>query len=235
MVRVRRPRVAVAVVAAALFLACAGRSAAYYEDDPTFEGAADNGEFSLGIGYTRIEFDGGGDLIDDRDGIHFDPVISFAPFHGLPQLRLGGAFGISAALDDTRGAIISHDGQLVVISGSDVTLMLFEPELRISWRQQFGPDGSAWFIEAGAGGGGVAGWLDAGDGDDDSTDIEDDDFDESDFSWMARAFARIGWHVSTGIVGIEASYLRGGELDFDEAGGGEVSEAYIGVFGALTF
>ena len=235
MVRVGRPRVAAAVVAATLFLAVAGQTPAYYEDDPAYEGAADNGEFSLGIGYTRIEFDGGGGLIDDRDGIHFDPVISFAPLQKLPQLRLGTAFGISAALDDTRGAIISHDGQLIVISGSDVTLMLFEPELRVSWRQQFGPDGNAFFVEGGAGGGGVAGWLDAGDGDDDSTDTEDDDFDESDFTWMARVFARFGWHVSTGIVGIEASYLHGGTLDFDEAGEGDVSEAYIGIFGALSF
>ena len=220
-----------------------GPIAQFYDDAPGYPsqdfrafGESDvegYGEFSLGIGWVRMNFDGNNELIDDRDGIHFDPVFSIAPFEALPQLRFGAAVGVSVALDDVRGAVISRGGQLVVISGGDVSLFLIEPELRISWRQYFGPE-KAYFLEAGGGGGGVFGWLDAGDGDDDESE-DADDVEETASALMAKVFLRFGARVTGGLGGIEVSYLRGGNMDFAEGIEGDVSTFYLGVFGALQF
>ena len=191
-------------------------------------------EFSLGVGYTRMNFDGDSPLVDDRDGVHFDPVFSLAPIERLPQLRLGAAFGISFAVDDTRGAFVSdEEGGTLFIEGDDTSLMLFEPELRIAWRQSLA-EGEAVFVEAGVGGGGVIGWLSAGD-DASVTDPDDAEIDEVDAAFMGRAFVRVGAHVTSGIVGVEASYMVGGNLDFADGIGGDVSEFYVGIFGALSF
>jgi hypothetical protein len=192
-------------------------------------------EFSLGVGYTRMEFEGATILVDDRDGVHLDPYVSFAPFQGLPQLRLGGAVGFSFAVDDVRGALVSDDsGGTLFVSGDDVSLMLFEPELRIAWRQALAKD-EAFFVEAGVGGGAVIGWLSAGDGEGGADGAGDAELDETEATWMGRGFVRLGAHVTSGIVGIEGSYLRGGRLDFTDGAAGDVSEFYVGIFGALTF
>ena len=190
-------------------------------------------EFSLGVGYARINFDGDSPFIDDRDGVHFDPYVSFAPLDDLPALRLGAAFGVSFALDDTRGAAVPDgDGGSVFINGDDVFLMLFEPEARLALRLPLAED-EAYFVEAGVGGGGVLGYLSAGD-DQGVDDPDDAEIDDTDVAFMARAFARLGIHIESGIVGIEASYMHGG-MDFGHGIGGDVSEAYVGIFGALTF
>ena len=218
--------------------------AQFYDDDPVGYPSQDfrafgesdvegYGEFLLGIGWVRMNFDGNNELIDDRDGIHFDPVFSIAPFEALPQLRFGAAVGVSVALDDVRGAVISRGGELIVISGGDVSLFLIEPELRISWRQYFGTD-KAYFLEAGGGGGGVFGWLDAGDGDDDESE-DVDDVEETASAAMAKVFIRLGARVTGGLGGIEASYLRGGNMHFADDIEGDVSTFYVGVFGALQF
>lgn len=192
-------------------------------------------EFALGVGYTRMNFAGADILVDDRDGVHFDPYVSFAPFEGLPQLRLGGAVGFSVAVDDVRGALVSDEnGGSLFVSGDDVSLMLFEPELRIAWRQALVKD-EAFFIEAGVGGGAVIGWLSAGDGEGGDGGTADAELDETDVTYMGRGFVRLGAHVTSGIVGIEASYLRGGRLDFTDGAAGDLSEFYVGIFGALTF
>jgi hypothetical protein len=190
-------------------------------------------EFLLGVGCTRINFDGDNVLIDDRDGVRFDPVFSFAPLDAVRQLRLGAAVGLSIALDDTQGAIISRGGELIVVSGSDASLILAEPELRLSWRQDFGREGNQFFLEGGVGGGGVFAWLDTGDGDDDGP--EDEDFEASDGTFMGRVFARFGMQVTGGLAGIEASYMQGGSLHFADGVEGDIGEAYIGIFGALKF
>ena len=202
---------------------------------PRHARAQGENEFALGVGYTRINVEGAEVLVDDRDGVHFDPYVSFAPLERLPQLRLGGAVGFSVAVDDVRGAFVSgEDGGTLFVSGDDVSFMLFEPELRVAWRQSLA-EGEAFFVEAGVGGGAVIGWLSAGDGEGDDSGAADAELDETDATWMGRAFLRVGAHVTSGIVGLEASYLRGGRLDFADGAAGDVSEVYVGIFGALTF
>ena len=198
------------------------------------DGHAPDAEFLLGIGYARVNFDDDAfGLVDDRDGIYFDPVFSAAFFDAVPPLRLGAAVGVFVALDDVRGTAVVDDGELIAVSGGDTSLVLAEPEVRVSWRQHFGEDDVA-FLEAGAGAGGVFGWLDAGDGEDEEG-PDDGDLEETDGALMARVFLRLGFQVTGGLAGIEASYMRGGKMEFGDAVGGEVEEYYLGIFGALKF
>ena len=191
-------------------------------------------EFSLGIGYARVVFDGD-DTLDDVDAVHFDPVLSFAPLQALPPLRLGAAVGFTVSLDDVGGSVSSGgDDGLVIIGAGDSALLLFEPELRLSWRQPLGSEEVGFFVEPGVAGGGTFAWLDF----DDEAVAEaggSDDPDEWDATFHGRAFLRAGLRVSGGIAGLEAGYLRGGEIDFGGDAGGEVEEFYIGIFGALKF
>lgn len=208
---------------------------AYYQDAPPPDGYDPHGEFALGIGYTRIDFDDGGALLEGRDGIHFNPVVSFAPFEGLRQLRLGAGVGWSIALDDTRGALVSRDGQLFFASSSDVTFMLLEPELRVSWRQWFGED-EAFYVEPGVAVGAAFGWLDVGDSTDDPPSPADDNsFSDWDGGFAWKAFLRAGTRVSDGLAGIEMHYMAAERLEWGDDLGGDPEEFYIGIFGSLRF
>ena len=193
-----------------------------------------NGEFAFGAGYSRVNFDSDSPLIHGRDCLHLDPFVSFSPIERLPQLRLGAAVGFSAALDDTRGQLITSGGETFFVSGSDANLLLFEPELRVSWRQTFGQD-KLCFVEAGVAGGGVIAWLSTGNGDASGSGTPRSDFEDTEASWSARAFVRLGIPVTGGIAGLEASYLRGGKMKFADAVRGDLEEYYVGIFGALKF
>jgi hypothetical protein len=218
-------------VTAALAFASAARADSWYYED---EGPDPRTEFALGVGYARINFDGGPALIDNRDALHFEPVLSVAPLDAVPQLRLGAALGWSLAVDDTRGAFISRDGELVAVASSDTTFMFFEPDLRASWRQPLDRDGN-YFVEAGGAAGAAIGWLDVGDEDDEATDPDEVTFSETDTSFQWKVFLRAGVRVSNGFAGVEASYMKAGDLSFADDVSGEAEEFYIGIFGALQF
>ena len=204
----------------------------YAEPRPTPDEYDPAWEFSLGLGYSRVEFDGSPPLVDGRDCFHLEPVLSVSPFAGVPQARVGAAVGWSAAVDETRGAVVSDDGGLVAATSSDVGFMLFEPELRLSWRQPFGADGF-YFIEPGAAAGAAVGWLDVAGRD--AAGVGDADFEETDASFQWKVFLRAGIPFSNGLAGVEASYMRAGRLEFTDEIGGELSEFYVGIWGALQF
>ena len=191
-------------------------------------------EFSLGVGYSRVYFNGPGNLLDDLDAVHFNPVISFAPLQAVPPLRLGADLGITFSLEDVGGSVSSGGDGLVIVGDADTSLILLQPELSLSWRQPLGDENVGLFVEPGVAVGGTFAFLD----------IDDDAFhdaggtgdpDEWDGTFTARAFLRAGLRTGGGIAGLEASYLRGGHLDFGHDTGGDLREFYIGLFGALTF
>jgi hypothetical protein len=189
-------------------------------------------EFALGIGYSRVEFDSSPALVDGRDCLHLDPVVSVSPFAFAPQVRLGAAVGWTIAVDETKGAIISGGNGLIVATSSDVAFMLFEPEVRLSWRQALGPDG-LYFLEAGAAAGACVGYLDVSGQSADTG--ADSDLNETDANVEWKVFLRAGLPVSNGLAGIEASYMRAGRLEFSDDIRGDPSEFYIGIFGALQW
>ena len=229
----RRP-VRFALLAALVPLFLPALSAAESLPGPSLDEAELDREFSLGVGYSQVIFSGSGNVFDDLDAIHFNPVISFAPFRGLPQVRLGADLGITFSLEDVGGLISSGGGGLIIVGTADTSLMLFQPELCLSWRQPLGSEDVGLFVEPGVAVGGTFGFFDVdneaflaagGSGDPDGWDS----------TWTARAFLRVGMRSSGGLVGLETSYLRGGHLDFGDDNGGDLSEFYIGLFGALKF
>ncbi len=188
------------------------------------------GEFSLGIGYAHMSIgDSGSSVLDSEDALRFDGALSYAPSPQVSQLRIGAAIGVSLVLDDSQRAIIS-DGGLVIVGSSEVPLYLIEPEFRVSWQQFFGAV-RHFYIEPGVGVGGVIGNL--------SLDADDtgsgESFSESDAALSARVFLNVGFRAENGYAGLQASYMRGGDLEFAENAGGEVEEFYVGFFGCLRF
>jgi hypothetical protein len=186
-------------------------------------------EFALGIGYAHIAI-GDGEL-DSENAWRFDPSLSFSPIAGLPQLRVGAAVGFSLVADNSERTLIVNNGQLTITGSSDIPLWFLEPELRLSWRQYLGRQ-NEFFIEPGVAAGGTFGFLSI---DDDLDTAEDETFDESASTFSTRVFLRAGVRASGGFAGLEASYLRGGDMDFAENANGDLEQFYIGIFGALAF
>jgi hypothetical protein len=182
-------------------------------------------EFYLGIGYAHVKIGDEGSVLDSEDLIRFDGGFTINPFQRVPQLRLGFGLGVGMDLDDSKSVVIVRNGQLLAFSSSDIPLLLIEPEFRVSWQQWFGK----WYIEPGIGVGGVFANLS----------LESDDgtetFDEWDSSFSGRAFVHVGFAVQGGLAGLQASYMRAGDISFADNAGGEVEEFYIGFFGALQF
>ena len=185
-------------------------------------------DFSLGIGYAHISI--GDEALENEDALKFDPSLTFSIVPGLPQLRAGLAAGVALVLDDSQRTIISRNGNLIVTGQSDIPLWLVEPEARLSWRQYFG-DAHELFIEPGVAAGWTFAYLDI-DADDSPV---DDSYSEGDSTWHTRVFLRFGARLEGGFGGIEASWMRGGDLDLADNADGEVEEFYLGIFGALVF
>jgi hypothetical protein len=218
-----RHRRTLLIAVAAVVLTLAPTRAARAQDAP-YDGVA---EFSLGIGYAHVSL-ADSDVIDGESGIHFEPALTFSLIPQLPQLRVGADVGVTLVLDNSQRAIISRNGTLIFAGSSDVPLWLLEPELRVSWRQYFGDN---FFVEPGVAGGIAFGFFslnpaDGGTG---------DSYEKDDSTVFGRVFLRAGARVSGGTAGVEASWLTGGKLDFGGGAAGDLSEFYIGVFGALSF
>ena len=187
-------------------------------------------EFALSIGYANISL-GSDSVINNESALRIEGSLSFSPLRDqLPQLRLGAAVAGSMILDNSNRTIISNNGNFVFVGSSDVPFWLLEPELRVSWRQTFGDYGQ-FFIEPGLAGGVAFGFVDL-----DAADASGDSFKESDNAFYGRVYLRAGAHVTGGLAGLEASWLSAGQLDFGaDNAKGDLSEWYIGVFGALLF
>jgi hypothetical protein len=183
-------------------------------------------EFSLGIGYSSISISSGS-TIHDEGAVHFDPSVSISPLHQLPQLRLAFDLGASLVLDNSNRTLVLDNGVLTFNGSSEVPLWTLEPELAVSWRQNFG---STFFIEPGIAGGGMFAFFHLT-----SSNSNVNDYNANDQTPYGRAFIRAGIFVPNGSAGIEGSYLTGGSLNFGNNITGHASEWYVGIYGALRF
>ena len=185
-------------------------------------------EFALSLGYANISL-GSSSVIDSEGAFRFEPSLTFVPFRDLPQLRVGGDCGVTMVLDNSQRAIISNGGQVIFAGSSDIPLWVLEPELRISWRQSFGEDKS-FFIEPGVAGGVAFGFLEL-----DADDGSGKSYDADSSTAFGRVFLRAGGRYENGMIGVEASYLAGGNLNFGGNASGDLSEFYVGFFASLSF
>jgi len=188
-----------------------------------------DGQFDLSIGYAHQWLEGS-DRFEQRDGIRFEPRISFGlEPTSVGQLRLGFGFGISGYTHqlDTDTVITIDNGHEthVIFADQWESLSYLEPEFQISWRLSVaGHD--AWIIEPGLGlGAAIAQYAIVDDwwwdGDHDS---------EWDATWSVRPFLRIAYNEEHWMVGLETSYMFGGNLDLTDQVHGDVREFYAGAF-----
>jgi hypothetical protein len=168
-------------------------------------------------------------VLQDEGALRWDGQFATSPLAALPQLRLGAALGLSMVLDDEK-FIIHSSGGATFIGSADMPLYMLEPEIRLSWRQHLDA-GKVWYIEPGIGAGGAFANLSL-DGEDTST---GESFDEWDDTWTTRVYLNVGARVVGGLAGVQASYMRGGEIDFAEEASGDLEQWFIGIFGALQF
>lgn len=218
---VRSWRVGAGVVAAAAVVAAAGAT-------------AKAAEFDLGIGYAHVELDGSASPFDSRGGLRVEPRFSWSPGGYDAPLRLGLGLAISGferSTDDDR-VFTDEDGDVFIFDSDDVeSLTLLTPEFQVSYRLMLGPEDldreKKWFVEPGVGVGVVVaqywvgetfGWWTA-------TEIN-----EWDATIAGRPFIRAGYQGQRWVLGLEASYLFGGSLQFTEDIGGDVSEWHVGAF-----
>ena len=197
--------------------------------------AARAAEFDFGIGYAHIELDGSESPFDSRDGLRVEPRFSWSPGGDDAPLRLGFSLafsGFDRRTDDDQIFIDEDDNEIIIVDGDEVeSLTLITPEFQVSYRLMLGPGDSEvnkkWFVEPGIGVGVVIGqywvgetfgwWFDT-------------DIDEWDATIAGRPFIRAGYQDERWVLGLEASYMFGGSLDFTNDIGGDVREWYVGAF-----
>lgn len=187
-------------------------------------------EFGFGIGYSQVRIDGAGGPFDKQDGLRMEARITTAPIPDLHPLRIG--FGLAFSgywhdIPDRYGYDYIGGGYYVYNPDLTQSLTLIEPELQVSWRQ---PLGERFYIEPGvAGGMAIANqWF----GDDWSWDTYESEWDST---WTVRPFVRAAFTDGPWRVGIEGSYMWGGNIDVGEFTQGDLSEWYVGAFFALAW
>lgn len=190
-----------------------------------------DGDFALSLGYSHLHLDGS-ESFKDRDGVRFEPRVSFAFFEKVPELRLGFGLGISGYSHELNSNTI-----ITINNGNDTEVIfadqwegvsLLVPEFQISWRATLaGHD--VWFIEPGVGvGAAFANYYVADNwwwGDE-----NDNDTSEWDSTATVRPFVRAGLQGEQFMGGIEASYLFGGNIELTDQVHGDLNELYVGGF-----
>lgn len=190
-----------------------------------------NGEFDLGVGYSHLELDGSAAPFDKRDGIRFEPRVTWQVGGDQSPLRLGFGVPFSSYSHDINdnGHVIIIDGNDTIIVDSDSweSLDFFTPEFQASLRLMLGPSDVAkkhFFVEPGVAVGVVVGqyWVGSWWA---STDVS-----EWDAAFAGRPFLRAGWQGDRWVFGLEGSYMWGGNMHFTNSIEGDLREWYAGGF-----
>jgi hypothetical protein len=193
------------------------------------ESARAEWEVGLGAGYSSVDLGG---AFDGDGGIRLEPRVSFS-LEAVPQIRLGFGLGLSGyATDLDDGEVIRVDGESIFIEEDGVeSLSLLEPEFQISWRQPLGgEDRRGFYIEGGVGLGGVI--ANYGVSDEWGWDLEESEWDAT---VGVRPFVRGAYQWDDWRVGVEGSYMFGGDLNLNNRAEGDVTEWYVGGFFGYRF
>jgi hypothetical protein len=197
---------------------------------------AQDREFAFGAGYGHLLLDGSnvGDL-DEQGGLNLNGRISWpvTPSHGerRPELRFGVGVGLGfyAENDDQNNDDEFFDEEEIEVT----QLTVISNELQLSYRQ---PVGREFYLEPGVAGQFLVGNFWAGD----KTWLGGFwwDVDEEEDIWRVggggRLFLRAAYQQDRWSAGVEGSYSYG-YLDFGDGIGGDIQQAYIGVFFAHSF
>jgi hypothetical protein len=198
--------------------------------DPAETNLSHAPEFSFSLGYAKLNLMGSSGPVTDEDMFRIDGRFTVRPLPRIRGLRVGLGLGMAfggSGIDS--GAIIIDDGHIIVIgSGRDQAVTLFEPEVTASFRL----GGPRFFIEPGVAVGGAFGYFRISDHYYYWYDTIYDKWTETGYG---KAFIRAAFGSSQGHFGLDFSYARGGDLSFSDNIHGDMEEIYLGVFGGLSF
>jgi hypothetical protein len=189
-------------------------------------------EFQFGIGYGHLFWDGFNSReLKEQGGVRVDGRVTWcADEHHFPQLRVGAGatLGFYVSNDNRGDVVVVND--LVFFEASNYTqLSLFTPELEVSWRQWLD---QRWYLEPGAAATFLVGNYVKGE---EFLGYVDEDIDRWRVGGGGRAFVRLGYNGwDRWSVGLEGSYAYGW-LDFGDDVGGDIQQAYLGIFAAYRF
>jgi hypothetical protein len=189
--------------------------------------AAQTPEIAFGLGYAHVFLDGAhAGALEEQGGFHLDVHCSWpvgAPMtDDRPELRFGVAFGMGLFISERRVESFSDNGW-VTFKDNYTQLLTIEPEIQLSLRQ---PVGGRFWLEPGLAGTFLYGEYETGLA---SFGFFSEGEDRRKVGGAGRAFLRGAYHRDQWSVGVEGSYSYGW-LDFGDDIGGDIQQAYLGVF-----
>jgi hypothetical protein len=197
--------------------------------------AAQDREFAFGVGYGHLFWDGShtGPL-EEQGGLVLDGRLTWAvtPDAGPGRTELRVGFGLDLAFyvsQDNDGDVEVING-IAFITGSDYTaLSVIAPQVELSLRQPVFDE--HWYIEPGIAGVFMIGNYTTGQ---DFFWFVDQDVNDWRVGGGGKAFLRFAYTKDRWSIGAEGSYGYGW-LDFGHDIGGDIQQAYFGVFYAQRF
>jgi hypothetical protein len=197
--------------------------------------AAQDREFAFGIGYGHLLWEGSNvGPLEEHGGLVLDGRLTWAvtpdAAPGRPELRVG--FGVDLSFyisQDDDGEVTIING-VAFVTGSDYTsLSVLAPQAEVSLRLPIFDE--HWYVEPGVAGVFMVGHYTQGE---DFFWFVDEDENEWRVGGGGKAFLRIAYTKDDWSIGAEGSYSYGW-LDFGHHIGGEIQQAYLGLFYAHKF
>jgi hypothetical protein len=190
-------------------------------------------EFAFGVGYGHLFLEGSNaGALEEQGGVRFEGRVSWPITQPMnerrPELRLGFGVGLAIYFSDHGGEIF-ESGNVIIIEPDDFAqLTTIEPEVQFSVRAPVGRD---LYLEPGIAGTFIVGNYLRGD---EAFGFVDEDLNRWRVGGGGRAFLRGAYRRETWSIGLEGSYAYGW-LDFSDGIGGEMQQAYLGLFYAHRF
>jgi hypothetical protein len=198
--------------------------------------AAQDREFAVGLGYGHLFWDGAhSDELKEQGGLVLDGRLTWAvtpdAYPGRPEPRVG--FGLDLAFyashDDNGNLEIDDNGDVFATASDYTQLSIIAPQLEISLRQPIIDE--HWYLEPGLAGVFMVGNYTKGQ---EFFWFVDEDVNQWRVGGGGKAFLRLAYTQERWSIGAEGSYGYGW-LDFGHDIGGDIQQAYLGLFYARKF
>jgi hypothetical protein len=197
---------------------------------------AQDREFAFGLGYGHLFWDGSHtDELKEQGGLVLNGRLTWAitpdARPGRPELRVGVGLDLAFyASHDYNGDFEIDDNGDVFATASDYTqLSIISPQLEISLRQPVIDE--HWYLEPGLAGVFMVGNYTKGQ---EVFWFVDEDRNDWRVGGGGKAFLRLAYTQEQWSIGAEGSYGYGW-LDFGHDIGGDIQQAYLGLFYARKF
>ena len=198
---------------------------------------AQDREFAFGIGYGHLFWDGSHtDELEEQGGFVMNGRVSWALTPDArperPQLRAGVGLDLAfyTSHEDNGDDFVIIGDDVIITTADDYTqLTSIAPQVEIAWRQPVIDE--HWYVEPGLAGVFMIGNYTTGQ---EFFWFVDQDENRWNVGGGGKAFLRLAYTKDRWAVGAEGSYSYGW-LDFGDDIGGDIQQAYLGLFFSHKF